>query len=333
MRKLISFIRELWRKPFTRILTSGCILTVLLLKLPLADLWSTIRQASAGLWVFVVASFICGHLAGALKWRFLINTGEAKLPYYLAIRCHFAGLFANLFLPSLAGGDIVRAGMAMRYKGEKEVIVVGSLLDRLLDTGSLILLVVIAALYSPASLGPDGRKLLFWSLLIIFALGICLVLILFGQLYLKVPGRLGHTLSRLDEALKHLKSNPAIVLRALTMSIIIQGGFVLLNALLGGACGIHLPLHVWFLTWPLAKISAMLPISMGGIGVREVALAVLLDRFDIPFSSSVGLGLLWESVLIAGSGIGGAFYLISSRNDAEARLLVRESTPGKGDSF
>ena len=83
-----------------------------------------------------------------------------------------------------------------------------------------------------------------------------------------------------------------------------------------------LPLHVWFLTWPLAKISAMLPISMGGIGVREVALAVLLGRFGIPFSSAVGLGLLWESVLIAGSGIGGGFYLLSSRNASE-RLIRR----------
>jgi len=34
------------------------------------------------------------------------------------------------------------------------------------------------------------------------------------------------------------------------------------------------------------------PISMGGLGVREATLALLLGRFGIPFSGSVGRGLI-----------------------------------------
>ena len=33
---------------------------------------------------------------------------------------------------------------------------------------------------------------------------------------------------------------------------------------------------VWLLAWPLAKLIALAPVSLGGIGVREVALATLL---------------------------------------------------------
>ena len=108
-----------------------------------------------------------------------------------------------------------------------------------------------------------------------------------------------------------LIKKPLPILVAWFISLLIQGGFVLLNAILGAACNIHLPLHVWFIAWPLAKLSAMLPISMGGLGVREAALALILARYGISFSSSVGLGLLWESVLVAGAGIGGVFYSLS----------------------
>ena len=67
----------------------------------------------------------------------------------------------------------------------------------------------------------------------------------------------------------------------------------------------------WFIAWPLAKLSAMLPVSLGGLGVREAALALILARYGISFSHSVGLGLLWESVLVAGAAIGGIFYFLS----------------------
>lgn len=75
------------------------------------------------------------------------------------------------------------------------------------------------------------------------------------------------------------------------------------------AIGIVLPLVLWFLVWPLAKLSALLPVSLGGIGVREVALAVLLGRLAIPMTDAVALGLLWNSLLISGSIIGGLLYI------------------------
>jgi uncharacterized membrane protein YbhN (UPF0104 family) len=100
---------------------------------------------------------------------------------------------------------------------------------------------------------------------------------------------------------------------AFAISLSIQSGFIVLNAILGAACKINLSLHIWFLVWPLAKLSAMLPISLGGLGVRETALGFLLLQFDVPFSSSVGVGLLWETVLIAGGIFGGFFYFCSRK--------------------
>jgi uncharacterized membrane protein YbhN (UPF0104 family) len=330
MNNIFSFLRTMWRKPAARALTSVCILIVLLLKLPLSELWNTIRLVSPYLWTVIVAAFLCGHLIGALKWMLLINVGKSKLPFLLAVRYYFAGLFANLFLPSIAGGDVVRAGLAIRFNNEKEAIVIGSLLDRLLDTGSLLFIIFMAGLYSPTALANEDRKMLLWLLLLILGLGFCFIFFAFGPRLRKMPTKLTQIADRLQMVVEKLIKNPLPILVAWSISLLIQGGFVLLNALLGAACNIHLPLHVWFIAWPLAKLFAMLPISMGGLGVREAALALILARYGISFSSSVGLGLLWESVLVAGASIGGIFYLTAKRNDSKQDPMATGRVASRG---
>jgi glycosyltransferase 2 family protein len=42
--------------------------------------------------------------------------------------------------------------------------------------------------------------------------------------------------------------------------------------------------------WPLAKIAAVVPITQGGIGVREAALVVLLAPFGAPLRRSLPRG-------------------------------------------
>jgi len=311
-RDVLSFLKELWRKPVARILTSVLILAILLSQLPLSELWQTLNQVSPYLWTFVVAAFIGGHCLGVVKWRLFLNIADSRFNIPNAFRCYFAGLFANLFLPSIAGGDVVRAGLAIRANNQKELVILGGILDRLLDTSSLLLLVFIGTLYSPAALGLEGRKIFIWLLFITLGFGLCIIYILFGPRPKNIPNGLARVLNRFEEVAKNLLRKPFLFLAALTLSLLIQGGFVLLNVLLGTVCNIHLPLHVWFLAWPLAKLAAMLPISLAGIGVREAALAVLLARFGIPFSSSVAVGLLWESVLITGALFGGIFYFLSA---------------------
>ena len=317
---MLSFFRQLWRSPVTRILASFCILFFLLANLPLSDLWHTLRQISPLLWAAVVTAFIGGHLLGVVKWRLFISIQRYNLPFDIAFRCYFAGLFANLFLPSVAGGDVVRAGLAIRYNGEKGPVIFGSVLDRFLDINSLGILILIGAFYSPASLTAEGQEILITLsvLVLVFILAFLLLLIL--PLPRFVPKSFTQLIHRIQEILIQLAKNPQRALLGFAFAIFIQGGFVYLNAVLGAKCNIDLPIHVWLLAWPLAKLTAMLPISLGGIGVREVALAAILSRFGVPFSNSVGLGLVWESVLIVGGCIGGIFYLLSSRDLRATRL-------------
>ncbi|MFZ0736968.1 MAG: hypothetical protein WAM96_07725 [Candidatus Acidiferrales bacterium] len=55
----------------------------------------------------------------------------------------------------------------------------------------------------------------------------------------------------------------------------------------------------------MAKISALVPLTQGGIGVREAALLGLLLPFGAPAAQTVAVGFGWEGVIIAGGLIEG----------------------------
>ncbi|HWP48966.1 MAG TPA: lysylphosphatidylglycerol synthase transmembrane domain-containing protein [Candidatus Limnocylindrales bacterium] len=325
-----AFPSKIWQKPSTRIIISLSLLGFLLVKLPLSDLWQAIRQVSPGLWIFSILVFMMGHVLGVVKWSLLINMGKNKLPFLVAARCYFAGLFANLCLPSIAGGDIVRAAMAMGFPNGKaesrggrppartEAVLLGSVLDRFLDIASLAFLMFLGIWSAPGAVTTEDRRVLSWALFFLFGFALCTLLFLLLPLPKSIPVRLGLWITRCRQIIRHLLKNPERALVGFGIATCVQGAFVLLAATLGAACGIHLARSIWFLIWPLSKLVASLPISMGGLGVREIALVTLLGRFGIPASSSVGLGLLWQTILVAGGGMGGLLYLLLKRNTSRS---------------
>jgi uncharacterized membrane protein YbhN (UPF0104 family) len=93
--------------------------------------------------------------------------------------------------------------------------------------------------------------------------------------------------------------------------------FLLLTARLAFFCGLQLPIRAWLFAWPLAKLAAVLPLTQGGIGVREAALVGLLTPFGAPASLVFAAGLLWEGIIIAGGLFAGATALALRRSAGE----------------
>ena len=97
---------------------------------------------------------------------------------------------------------------------------------------------------------------------------------------------------------------------AILLGVLLQSLLVVLNWGLGLAIGIDIPVYVWLFVWPLAKISGLLPVTQGGIGVREAAQAVLFAPFGVSAARAVATGLVFEVVIIAGGLVGGAIALL-----------------------
>ena len=303
---------KLWH----RVVLSIGLLAILLVVLPWHELRAAFARLSAPLWLGVLGGFVLGHATGVFKWRIAVNAGRGGLAVLDGARCYAAGLFANLCLPSIVGGDVLRAALAARITRRPEAAVWGGLVDRLSDVTALGLLIAGGALVARTALPGLWAQLLGLAVIVailVAALGLPLAL---RRPLARWPKKIRRTVARSMVAIRRMSRRPLTAVKILVLSIIIQSGFVLLNAALGAGVGIHVPLAVWFLVWPLAKVASLLPISLGGLAVREASLAALLVPFGVRPSTAVAVSLVWQSVLIAGGLLGGLLWLLLKKSSA-----------------
>lgn len=287
-----------WGKVVARATVSILVLAVLFWWLPTEALLGAVARISPAVWLLVVTGFLAGHVLAALKWRLLLHAAGAAVARRDALRAHGAGLFANLCLPSVVGGDVVRAGIIMRERRHIESVALGSLGDRLNDTLALVLIAATGGLLVPEIGGTNNSRVLILVTMLLFGGVVAGFAVIRWAPLDRMSSRLAGVIVRLREAMAALLAAPRTVLAALTLSVAIQTSFILLNILLATRIGIDAEPALWFFAWPLAKLVALAPVSLGGIGVREVAIAALMAPFGVDAALVVGQSLCWEVVLI-----------------------------------
>jgi uncharacterized protein (TIRG00374 family) len=292
---------------------SALVLYLLFRLLPGRQVWRTLGLLPARLWVMVLVGYLAAHCIGVGKWRLMVNVAGAGLHVRQAARCYFAGLFGSLFLPSLIGGDLVRAGLALRLARSKAGVLLGSFLDRIIDFAALTLLAGLGALLVPGALDARGRRVF-----LVLGVGAFIVAATITSAIALLPVRrfsfrMRRQVVRVRRAGRSMASQPGAMLRALSMAMVAQLAFIELSVLLATACGLDLPFRVWLFAWPLAKLSAALPITQGGIGLREAALAALLVPFGAPAVLTVAAGLAWEAIVVSGALVAGTISLLIGR--------------------
>jgi uncharacterized membrane protein YbhN (UPF0104 family) len=289
-----------------RVVISLVTLAVLLIFIPVRDLAGSIRQVPPALLALSLLAFIGAHVGGGFKWRLL--QGDAAPPILPTLRAHFAGIVANLWLPGVVGGDLVRVGAVYRQSARPAAVAVASLVDRLIDSVSLVGLAFVG-LMTIADPAQDARRA--FLVIVVVGLGGAAALALGVAVFMKRAH--GARTGQVREAIDLLLRRPGAVLTALVMSAAVQSAFILTNEQLGRAVGVDVAMPVWFMAWPLSKLIALVPISFAGIGVREAAIVMLMRPFTASPDAVMASGLLWQALLITGGFLGwGVLTLLPS---------------------
>jgi len=296
-----------------KLAVSGVLLVLIAAVVPWEKLWTSVRSLDARTWALVWLGFVAGHALGVLKWRYNVNLGirsaRARLSTVDAAQCYAAGMFANLCLPSIVGGDALKALLAAKVTGRAEAAVIGGLTERLIDTFALLVLILVGALWSADAMPGWAQSTVQVGALVALAGAM-----LFTPLVLRVklarwPRKLRRTVGRALVALRRLTERPQRALLVFALSLVIQAWFVLLNRELGRGIGLDAPLAVWFFAVPMAKAITLAPISFGGFGLREVTLAGFLEALaKAPRELGIAASVLWQTVLVATGLAGGALW-------------------------
>jgi uncharacterized membrane protein YbhN (UPF0104 family) len=184
------------------------------------------------------------------------------------------------------------------------------MVDRLQDVVGLALVAGIGALLSPRALDAQSRGIFITLGAGLAAVGLVGALSIALVPVRRFPFKVRRKLVAVRRALRATAGNPWALVSALVLGVSLQGLLVVLNYWLGLTIGIDIPLYVWLFVWPLAKIAGLLPVTQGGIGVREAAQAVLFAPFGVSAARAVATGLVFEVVIIAGGLVGGGLAVL-----------------------
>lgn len=252
----------------------------------------------------------------AIRWRLLLErigvvmSAARLLGYYLIGGCF------NIFLPGVIGGDVVRMAFCARHcQKPLSSITGGVVLERVCG------LVALFAVGGMATfMVPEAQWMgLGVSIVPMFRLTAVGLLILFAIVWVMArwvsesQGGESHWLIRRIKGLFEvlLRLDTATLAVTLVLSAIAQGIDLIIAFVLAKALGIDLPLGLFFIIIPVTYLVTLLPVSLGGIGVREGIFTYLLTRVGVLASDAVTLAFMIYLLRVFMGIIGGLWYLVS----------------------
>jgi hypothetical protein len=130
----------------------------------------------------------------------------------------------------------------------------------------------------------------------------------FLPLLARVP-LLGSRLAGVVEAARVYLRQPGLLASTTLLSLLVQLANVVLVWLIALGLGLDVSLGYMTVVVPLMTLLTLLPVSVNGMGLREVALVVLLGPAGVPAAAAVTLSLLTFAVYAALGLVGAGVYL------------------------
>lgn len=301
-----------WRKAALRLGISFGVLALLFVFIPFGEVAEAIGRLTPSVWAIALLTYLCLHFIGVVKWRLVINAAGAGLGIVNATRAYYAGLFGNTILPSIIGGDVIRAGLVYRVVHSRAGLVLGSVIDRVLDFVGLLTVAGLAALLVPRALDPQSRQVFLTVAGLLAGLGVAGFIAMLLLPVRRLRYGIRRKLVLLRRAFRAVRRRPSALIAAFVLGLALQSLLVVLNYWLGVRAGIDIPLYVWMFVWPLAKMSGIAP-TQNGIGVREAAQVALFVPFGVSPTLALAVGIVFEVIIIGGGLVAGLIALLIGR--------------------
>ena len=245
-----------------------------------------ILSADPGYLFLALLTFIGAKLISTLRLRALLFCTGTQIGHWLNIQLFFTGAFFNLFLPSSVGGDGVKAYL---INEKLETPIRKSISAVLLDRMSGLVMLMLITLIFLLVLSYTGQLSLSPAFLII-GIGLVLPSLYFGiKLLFK----------------SFLPSFAFITALSLFLQVLhLTCAWLLLKAM--GIAELVIE-HLSVLA--LSIIASVVPLSIGGIGVRELVSKLLAGELGLSQEIAVSLAALYSIVIMMTSLIGLPFAL------------------------
>lgn len=268
----------------------------------------------------------------SVRWLFIIRAAGETTGFGRLFTTTLVGNFFALFLPDAIGSDLARMyGLKDEYRTSANIVST-VLVDRVVGLVSLILMALVALLVGSKFVTDQSVILLIIGLLVCFTIGWALF---FNQRVIKqifewsfklpIINRLESKIRALYESLYRLNQQRRLLITTLILSLVVQAAEVISVILVAYALDISVSPSYFFIFLPIVWLVTTIPISIGGLGVREGIFAFFFSQVSVASSDAVAISLLYYSFRIITGVLGGIIFLRLSIINLEVTQLNKTS--------
>lgn len=305
---------------FLRVGISIALMFFLFRQVDKKSLLEIVKNADKPLLLLVFFAFFLNYILSIVRWELLLKAANICLPLKRVVISYAGGLFFNLFLPSTIGGDFMRSiDLAAHTKKAREVIVT-VFLDRLSGYIGLVLLTLFSMLFGWRLV--QDRSVLLAVLIIVSVL--CLVLLaLFNKFfYSKInklfdsggSNRIGEFIGKLHREIHIFRNQKKMIIKSIFLSLLIQIFSPIIFYIIARALGANTGIIYFFVFIPIISAITLLPISIGGLGLRDATTIFFFAKAGLTKDLSLAMSLLSFFFIVVYSSIGGLIYVLTVRH-------------------
>lgn len=325
-------IGSLFQSRLLRAAISALLLLLLITRLNLSELGSTLSQVIPSLLLFGVLLFVAASLISVFKWQLILKAQGIHAPFFYLVSLFYIGFFFSNFLPTNFGGDVVKIFKLSQTTGQPIESASSVFIDRASSTFALLLIAIVPAIIELRMLGTGVSV----AILSVFIIAVIVIVLGSNAGFVRRLSKL--PLLRSDPmglrrharnfyfSLHDFRHKKGTLVAMMAISLVYQVVQIFSIYFLALSLGIELSVLYYFIFIPVIMTVSMIPISLNGLGVREVSWVFLFEQAGISRTAAFSMSILMLLVMTATSLFGGVFYLFD-------RILPEPQTkPDHGQS-
>lgn len=245
--------------------------------------------SSVNIFYFFLAFLLynLSKIISAIRLNYYFKEIAINLPLWQNLRLYYLGMFYNLFLPGGIGGDGYKAYILKRHFGCKLTLVLKALLfDRISGLIALLFLAALLFLFSRYAISP----LNYLALLTAVAIYPLFYFISYKKQLFMRYFQVTNTLGFLVQFVQ--------LLSALALLFALDSS---------------LPIVEYLVLFLISSVVSVLPITIGGVGVRELTFLYGLQFIGLAPDSGIAFSFLFFALNLFASALG-VFFITSAKN-------------------
>jgi hypothetical protein len=291
-----------------RLAATVVIAAVLVSKVHLGEVLPHRNAGNTALVAGALAFTLLGIVLSAFRWQRVLATLDVHARLVKLTRHYLASQFVGNFLPSTVGGDVLRVTRLGAETGDNAAPFASVVLERMSGWIVLPALTFVGLVINP-TLRRQGS-----ATALAAGVGAATLLALGGVLFAAGHPRVGGRFSgnagwrrftgAIHLGVDRFRRKPELALEVVVAGVIYQVSVLVAVFLAGKALDIHVGFTAILAFFPAVAIVQTLPVTIGGLGVREGALYVFLHPLGVTDKQAISLGVLYYACVLIVSLIG-----------------------------